>query len=151
MSDFSDFLNKYCLVTRELIFKSLRNKSRQRRAIPRYYEDFSILFNEANMYDNNTLTQANVQAREGNTVALTMVINVVLQNSLELLNLGFELDLYAIHELSMVFSYLKYYYMLQVMNRKSMLLGMSGDEIVKRGLISLEDLSQSSDKFVQKR
>ncbi len=89
MSDFSDFLNKYCLVTRELIFKSLRNKSRQRRAIPRYYEDFSILFNEANMYDNNTLTQANVQAREGNTVALTMVINVVLQNSLELLNLGF--------------------------------------------------------------
>jgi hypothetical protein len=59
MSEFSDFLNKYCLVTRELVFKSLRNKSRQRRAIPRYYEDFSILFNEANMYDNNTLTQAN--------------------------------------------------------------------------------------------
>ena len=28
MTEFSDFLNKYCLVTRELIFKSLRNKSR---------------------------------------------------------------------------------------------------------------------------
>jgi hypothetical protein len=28
MSEFSDFLNKYCLVTRELIFRSLRNKSR---------------------------------------------------------------------------------------------------------------------------
>jgi hypothetical protein len=60
---------------------------------------------------------------------------------LELLNLGFELDLYAIHELSMIFSYLKYYYMLLVMNRKSMILGMAGDEIVKKGLVSLEDLS----------
>ena len=28
LSEFSDFLNKYCLVTRELIFKSLRNKTR---------------------------------------------------------------------------------------------------------------------------
>jgi hypothetical protein len=58
MSEFSEFLNKYCLVTRELIFKSIRNKSRQRRAIPRYFEDFSILFNEANMYDNNALQMA---------------------------------------------------------------------------------------------
>jgi hypothetical protein len=57
MTEFSDFLNKYCLVLRELIFKSLRNKTRQRRAIPRYYEDFSILFNDANMYDNNILSQ----------------------------------------------------------------------------------------------
>lgn len=70
-----------------------------------------------------------------------MVINVVLKNSLDLLTLGFELDLYAIHELSMIFSYMKYLYMLSVMNRKSMILGMSGDEIVKRGLVSLEDLS----------
>jgi hypothetical protein len=70
-----------------------------------------------------------------------MVINVVLKNSLDLLTLGFELELYAIHELSMIFSYMKYLYMLSVMNRKSMILGMSGDEIVKRGLVTLEDLS----------
>jgi len=31
--------------------------------------------------------------------------------------------------------------MLTVMNRKSMILGMSGDEIVKRGQVNLEDLS----------
>ncbi len=80
-----------------------------------------------------------------------MVINVVLKNSLDLLTLGFELELYAIHELSMIFSYMKYLYMLSVMNRKSMILGMSGDEIVKRGLVSLEDLSQSGDKFIEKR
>ena len=39
------------------------------------------------------------QPREGNTVALTMVINNVLTNSLDLLNLGFELELYGLHEL----------------------------------------------------
>jgi hypothetical protein len=31
--------------------------------------------------------------------------------------------------------------MLSVMNRKSMILGMSGDEIVKRGIVNLEDLA----------
>lgn len=41
--------------------------------------------------------------------------------------------------------------MLTVMNRKSMILGMSGDEIVKRGQVNLEDLSQSGDKFIEKR
>jgi hypothetical protein len=37
------------------------------------------------------------------------------------------------------------------MNRKSMILGMCGDEIVKRGLVNLEDLSQSGEKFIEKR
>ena len=64
-----------------------------------------------------------------------MVINIMLNNSLEFLNLGFELDLYGIHELQYVFSYLKYIYMLLILNRKSMVLGMAGDEIVKKGLI----------------
>ncbi len=64
-----------------------------------------------------------------------MVINIMLNNALEFLNLGFELDLYGIHELQYVFSYLKYIYMLLILNRKSMVLGMAGDEIVKKGLI----------------
>ena len=150
-SEFTDFLNKYSLVQRELLYKALRNKSRQRRSIPRYYEDFSILFNEANTYDNLALQQMGQQPREGNTVALTLVINAVLANSLDFLNLGFELELYALHELQYVFSYLKYLYMLIILNRKSMVLGMAGDEIVKKGLIVLEDLPNSADKYRQKR
>jgi hypothetical protein len=150
-SEFSDFFHKYCLVVKELIFKSMRNKSRQRRSIPRYYEDFNILFNEANAYDNQVLTQAGLQPREGNTVALTLVINLVLTCSLELLNKGFELDLYALHEQTMVFSYLKYLYTLLVLNRKSMVLGMAGDEIIKKALINLENLNESPDMFKQKR
>ena len=80
-----------------------------------------------------------------------MVINLVLTSSLELLNRGFELDLYALHEQSMVFSYLKYLYTLLILNRKSMVLGMSGEEIVKKGLLNLDDLNASADKFKQKR
>ena len=84
-------------------------------------------------------------------MALTMVINVALQNSLELINKGFELDLYALHEQNMIFSYLKYLYMLMVLNRKSMILGMCDEETIKRGLVNLEDLNKSADKFKQRR
>jgi hypothetical protein len=109
-SEFQEFFNKFALVVRELIFKSLRNQSRQRRSIPKYYEDFNILFNDANAYDNMILSRSGMQPREGNTVALTMVIGLVLNSSLELLNKGFELDLYGLHEHAMVYSQLKYLY-----------------------------------------
>ena len=103
------------------------------------------------MYDNHVLQLAGMTPREGNTVALTMVINVILTNSLELLNKGFELELYALHELAMIFSYLKYLYMLLILNRKSMVLGMAGEEITKYGLLNLDDLCKSADKFKSKR
>jgi hypothetical protein len=144
--DFGEFFNKYSLVVRELICKSLRNKARQRRSIPKYYEDFSILFNDANAYDNQILSLSRLQPKEGNTVALTMVINLSLTNSLELLTKGFDLDLYSVTELPMIFSYLKYLYTLLVLNRKSMVLGMAGNDIP-----NLEDMSQSSPKFLAKR
>ena len=46
------------------------------------------------MYDNYLLGQMKESPRQGNTVALTMVINVVLKTSMELLMRGFDLDLY---------------------------------------------------------
>ena len=150
-TDFQDFFTKFSLVIREQILKSMRNKARQRRSIPKYFEDFNILFNDANSYDNQVLTEAGLQPKEGNTVALTMVINLVLNNSLELLNRGFELDLYGLHEYNMIFSYQRYLYQLLVLNRKSMILSMCGDEILKRGQINLDDLSASHPAFLEKR
>lgn len=82
------------------------------------YEDFNILFNEANVYDNKILSETGQQPRDGNTVALSLVINMTLSNSLELLNRGFELELYALHEYHMIFSYLKHLYQMLMMNRK---------------------------------
>ena len=57
-TEFSEFFHKYSLVTREQILKSLKNQARARRGIPKYYEDFNIIFNEANAYDNQVLAQA---------------------------------------------------------------------------------------------
>ncbi|TNV82654.1 hypothetical protein FGO68_gene7836 [Halteria grandinella] len=150
-AEFQEFFHRYSLVVRELVYKALRNQSRQRRAIPKYYEDFKILFNDANAYDNMILSRTGQQPREGNTVALTMAINLVLNSSLELFNRGFELDLYGMHEHAMVYSQLKYLYQLLVMNRKSMILGMCGDEAGSKGYINLEDLQQSSEAFKQRR
>lgn len=85
-------------------------------------------------------------------MALTLVINLVLTTSLEFLNKGLlELELFALHELTMVFSQLKYIYTYLAMNRKAMVLGMCGDEITKFGLVNLDDLNSSADKFKVKR
>jgi hypothetical protein len=78
-----------------------------------------------------------------------MSINLLLHSSLELLNTGFELDLYAMHEHSMVFGQLKYHYQLLTMNRKSILIGI--EDASKAGYLNLEDLSSSSEAFRERR
>jgi hypothetical protein len=87
---FQEFYHKYCLIMKELVFKCLRNPARQRRAIPKYYEDFNVLLNEAN-YCDEVLLKASGQKNTNNTIALAMTINAALLNSLELLNKGIEL------------------------------------------------------------
>jgi hypothetical protein len=49
--DFQEFYSKYCMMIREFLLKSIRNPSRQRRSLPKYYEDFNILLNDANYHD----------------------------------------------------------------------------------------------------
>lgn len=95
------------------------------------------------------LAQAGLQPREGNTVALTMVISLVAGNSVELLTRGFELELYGLHECAMVFSQLKYHYQILLMNRKSLILSLAGDDLAKR--INFEDLSASHPVFQERR
>jgi hypothetical protein len=79
-----------------------------------------------------------------------MVINLVLESSLELLNRGFELELYMNHELPMVFNYIRYLYQLMEYNRRPKIIGMC-DDIAKLNLINFEDLDASAAKFKQKR
>jgi hypothetical protein len=80
-----------------------------------------------------------------------MTIGMVISNSVELLNRGFELDLYGLHEFNMIFSYLRYLYQLFAMNRKTIILGMAGEEIAKRGMINFDDLNNSHEVFKAKR
>jgi hypothetical protein len=49
--DFQEFYSKYCMMVREFLLKCIRNPSRQRRSLPKYYEDFNILLNDANYHD----------------------------------------------------------------------------------------------------
>lgn len=145
--DFQDFYAKYCLICKELICKALRNKSRQRRTQIKYYDDLNILLNDANQYDNYMLQKLGLEPREGSTVALTMTINLVLTNGVEILQKGFDLELYGVHEFAMIFHYLRYLYQMLVFNRKPILIGMAGEEITRYGMLNLEDLSSSADKF----
>lgn len=108
--EFKDFFNKYAIISREYIFKCLRNKARQRRIITKYFDDLGILLNEANGLDERILKKTGQQAKSGNTVALTMTINLLLSIYLDYLNKGFELELYSIPELPSVFNYLKFVY-----------------------------------------
>jgi hypothetical protein len=75
-----------------------------------------------------------------------MTINLILQVQLDYLHKGFELELYALHELPMVFNYLRYIYQMLVYNRRPMFLGLVED-LAKINLINWEDLDNSAAKF----
>ena len=53
----TDFFDKYLLLTREFIHVSLRNISRQNRGAKRFCRDLSILIAEANFTDEAILAQ----------------------------------------------------------------------------------------------
>ena len=79
-----------------------------------------------------------------------MVINMVVTSSLEYLNRGLQLELFATHELHMVFSYIRQLYQMVIYNRKPIVVGMNED-LLRLNLIDLNELSNSADKFKQKR
>lgn len=61
---------------------------------------------------------------------------------MEFINKGFELELFALHELPMVFNYAKYVYQMLLYNRRPMIFNFCEDQI-KSGLINFEDLDKS--------
>ncbi len=76
--DFQEFFYKYCIIIKELLVKSLRNKSRQRRSMAKIFEDLNIILNEANYADEKILKKHNLTVKQSNTVAITLTINLVL-------------------------------------------------------------------------
>ncbi|CDW89048.1 n-alpha-acetyltransferase auxiliary subunit [Stylonychia lemnae] len=147
---FKEFYHKYSLVAKELMMKCLRNPSRQRRSISKYFDDFNILLNEANIFDNEILTKLGQNPRLGNTVALNMVINISMLIGLEYLNRGMELELFSNHEMYMAFNYSRLVYQMLIFNRKPQISGMNED-LLKLNLVDLNDLNASPDKFKQRR
>jgi hypothetical protein len=57
--EFQDFLLKFSLLIKELLIKSLKNKPRQRRSMPKIFDDLNIVLNEANYADERILKKHN--------------------------------------------------------------------------------------------
>lgn len=88
---------------KEVLISCLKNKTRRRRALKRFFNDLSILLNEAIYTDEMILNKSNQQARPNNTACMTITIQLVLNQQLQMILRGFELDLYRNEELSMIF------------------------------------------------
>jgi hypothetical protein len=61
--DFQEFFYKYAIIIKELLVKSLRNKSRQRRSMAKIFEDLNIILNEANYADERILKKHNLSVK----------------------------------------------------------------------------------------
>lgn len=73
---FMEFYDKYCIMFRESVFRTLRNITRQRRSFKRYFEDIQILVNEANWTDDSILQKNKQRMNYENTPCLVMSINL---------------------------------------------------------------------------
>jgi len=108
--NFNEFLYKYSIVTKELLINSLRSKARQRRCLSKVFEDLSIVLNEGNFADEKLLSTTNQNVKKNNTVGIALTVNMSVQCQINYLQKGFALDLYSLHELPMIFNYIRYCY-----------------------------------------
>jgi hypothetical protein len=98
-----DFMRKYDLMTRERIIMGLRNNARQRRQNRRFFNDLSILVNEANYTDEGLLTSNGIKVSQSNTTALSLSISMTLEMMVRYLDQAFHLELIRTEELPMHF------------------------------------------------
>lgn len=83
-------------------------------------------------------------------MALTLCINLILTMSFEMLNKGFELELYSLPEIPMVCNYLKFVCQMILYNVRAMLVAMFED-LMKLNLINFDEIDESPSKFKQRR
>lgn len=81
---------------------------------------------------------------------LNLVINLTMKTSLEFLNKGMELELFAPHELYMLFNYTRMVYQMLFYNRKPIIQSLNED-LAKLDLIDMSDLSASHQQFKERQ
>lgn len=74
------------------------------------FDDLNVVLNEANFADETILKKHNFGVKSNNTVGIALTLNQVIKTQIDFLTKGIELELYAMHELGMVFNYLRYTY-----------------------------------------
>ncbi|CAI2387508.1 unnamed protein product [Moneuplotes crassus] len=143
-----DFLFKFSLMTREGLLRQMRNISNQQKNLKRYYEDLSILINEANFTDDRLISKKKYPGKQ-TTPCLTISINLVVEAMAEFLKLGFPLDLYAPYEFAMISDYLSSVFRTLQNNRRIMILGFCEDQ-ARGGKISFEN-NEENKEFMKHR
>ena len=130
---------------------TLRNSARQRRQYKRFFNDLSILTNEANYTDESILVSKGIKANQWNTTALSLSISMTLEMMTRYLDQAFDLELVRTEELPMHFQEARYTYSMFTLNRKNIVKGLTED-LLKVGLVNLDDLnSEIAAKWKQKR
>ena len=105
-----EYMDKYLLMTKELVISSLRNTSRQRRGAKRFFNDLAILIQEGNFTDDILLSKNDVQPAKHTTVCLLLSINLTLVSMLRYLDQVFQLDMIKMEELQPSLMYMAYVY-----------------------------------------
>lgn len=147
---FMEFYDKYCIMFRENVFRTLRNLTRQRRSFKRYFEDIQILVNEANWTDDQILKKNKQKMNYDNTPCLVMSINLFITQQRLFLQKGFLLELLCPNDLPEHFYYLTSVYEMQRINRQQIINSLVGGRDFYK-FINYENLNQSHDWFINRR
>ena len=145
-----DYFDKYLLMTKEAVLSSLRNTSRQRRGAKRFFRDLGILIEEGNYTDERLLNASNVQPRKHDTVALLLSINLTLLTMERYMSQAFALDMIKIEELQAAMMWTDYIYRFFAINGEP-IASQHVEDLAKKGLVDIRDISGSSYKFQQYR
>ena len=145
-----DYFDKYLLMTKEAVLSSLRNTSRQRRGAKRFFRDLGILIEEGNYTDERLLNASNVQPRKHDTVALLLSINLTLLTMERYMNQAFALDMIKIEELQAAMMWTDLIYRFFAINGEPIAF-QHVEDLAKKGLVDIRDISGSSYKFQQYR
>ena len=74
----TEFFEKYLLMSREQLTTCLRNVPRQHRNAKRYFKDLAILTSEATFTDETIHVDNNIQLQKHNTVAILLSLRLTL-------------------------------------------------------------------------
>jgi hypothetical protein len=129
-----------------------RNNARQRRQHRRYFNDLSILVNEANWTDDHLLSKRGLPLNQQNAACMSMSIGLTLEMMIRHLDQCVSLELIRQEEVPMHLLQTRYVYMLYAINRRNAL-GPLVSDVLKFNNLNLESLNEDpiSDMWKKKR
>ncbi|CAG9311930.1 unnamed protein product [Blepharisma stoltei] len=105
---FTNYFKKVEVVFKELVSLTLKNDTRQRRTLSKYFPDFNILINEANF------TEEAIYGKNRQNISEQLIFQWIFTHTvlymIQYVSSGFKLDLYAQEEIGMIMFYMDFLY-----------------------------------------